>query len=183
MRFMASGGEIQGSENTSPWMDRKFSSFPSLTGTKNTNWDNADMHMSVAEEDIRKVTGRSNTPVECWGYTNYPGYHADRFHTYINCPNKRDPDVAEQAKQSIQDYDQRTYMIGGIRGDQDSPGQLGHIYSMAVRSMFAEQRFWITRSWKEEGFGSVDHALIMCEIMDPSTSRSVLLECAGSLKG
>ena len=33
--------EIRGSENTSPWMDRKRSSFPSLTDTDNTNWETA----------------------------------------------------------------------------------------------------------------------------------------------
>ena len=37
MEFMASGGEIQGSENTFPWMERKCSSFSSLTGTENIN--------------------------------------------------------------------------------------------------------------------------------------------------
>ena len=65
MRFMASGGEIQGSENTSPWMDRKFSSFPSLNGTNNINWETAAVHMSVAKEAISKATGRFDTPVEC----------------------------------------------------------------------------------------------------------------------
>ena len=49
MGFMAPGIEIQGSENTSPWMDWKRSSFPSLTGTDNTNWDTADMCMGVVK--------------------------------------------------------------------------------------------------------------------------------------
>ena len=35
MGFVALGIEIQGSENTSPWMDRKRFSFPFLTGTNN----------------------------------------------------------------------------------------------------------------------------------------------------
>ena len=59
--------------------------------------------MSVAEESIRKATGRFNKPVECWGCTNCPRYHVEKFHTYINCPNMSDPDVAEKAKQSIQE--------------------------------------------------------------------------------
>ena len=50
--------------------------------------------MSVAEEDVKKSTGRVNAPMECLECTNSPRYHADRFHTYINCPNKVDPDVA-----------------------------------------------------------------------------------------
>ena len=49
MWLMESGGETQGSENTLPWMDRKHSSFSSLTGTKNTNWETAGVQMSVAE--------------------------------------------------------------------------------------------------------------------------------------
>ena len=96
MRFMASGGEIQESENTPPWMERKRSSFPSLTGTDNTNWQTADVQMSVDKEATIKATGRFNTCVECWGCTNPPRYHKGRFHTYRNCNNNRDPDVAEQ---------------------------------------------------------------------------------------
>ena len=64
MEFMASGGEIQGIENTSPWMDREHSSFTSLNGTKNTNWYNAAVQMSVSEDSIIKETGRFKTPVE-----------------------------------------------------------------------------------------------------------------------
>ena len=84
MGFMASGGEIQGSENTSPWMNQKRSSLPSLTGTKNTNWETAAVHMSVNEEAIINATVRFNTPVDFCGCTNSPRYNADRFHTYIN---------------------------------------------------------------------------------------------------
>ena len=91
------GGEIQGSENTPPWMDQKRSSFPSLTGTDNTNWDTVAICMSMVEDAIRKPTDSFNTPVDFWGCTNYPKYYADRFHTYRNCPNKWDLDVAERS--------------------------------------------------------------------------------------
>ena len=47
MIFMESGGEIQESENTPPWMEREHSHFPSLTGTENTNWEAAAIQMSV----------------------------------------------------------------------------------------------------------------------------------------
>ena len=56
------------------------------------------------------------------------------------------------------------------------------MYSMAVHSMFVERRVQLTLSWPEERFGSLDHALLMCEMMDPSTSRSVCLACTGALK-
>ena len=100
--------------------------------------------------------------MECWGCTNSPTYHADRFHTYRNCPNKRDPYVPEQAKQSIQEYDQRTSMMGVSRGDQDIQGKHGQTSSMSVHSMLAERRVQLAQSWKEEGFVSLDHALLMC---------------------
>ena len=117
---MASGGEIQGSENTPPWMEQKRSSFHSLTGTENTDWDTAVVHMSVDEEVIIKATGSFNNPVEYWGCNNSPRYHTDTFHTYINCPNKSSLEVSEQAKQSIQEYAQRTSVMEGNRYDQDS---------------------------------------------------------------
>ena len=54
---------------------------------------------------------------------------------------------------------------------------------MEVRSMFAERRVQINRYWKEEGFVSLDHALLIAEIMGPYTSRSVQLACPGDMKG
>ena len=123
-----------------------------------------------------------NTPVECWGCTDPPKYNVDRFHTYGNYSNKRYLEVSEQAKHSIQEYAQLVTMKGGIRGDQDIQGQHGQTYSIAMHYMFAERRVQITRSCKEEGFGSLDPALLMCEMMDPSTSRSFRLACAGDLK-
>ena len=64
------------------------------------------MCMSVAKESIRNSTGRVNAPLECLGRTNSPRYHTDRFHTYRNCPNRMDLDVAEHEKHSIKEYDQ-----------------------------------------------------------------------------
>ena len=89
MGFMASGRKIQVSENTSPCMDRKRSSFPSLTGTNNTNWGTTVVHMSVAEKAKLKAVVRFNNPLVCWGCTESPRYHAYRSHTYINCPKNR----------------------------------------------------------------------------------------------
>ena len=68
---------------------------------------------SMAEEVIRKATGRFRTSVESWGFNNPPKYHADRFYTYTEFPNKRDLDVADNKKQLIQEYDQHTSMFNG----------------------------------------------------------------------
>ena len=181
MKFMPLGRENQGSENTPPWMDRKCSPLTSLTGTDNTNWETENVHMGVAEEAIRKATGRFNTPMEFWGCTNSPRYHADRFHTYINCPNKTDPFISERENQSVQEYDPHTSMMGGSRGDQDDQWKGGQTSSMAGRSMFEERRVKIARSWEEEGFESLYHVILICEMMGPSTSKSVRLACAGAL--
>ena len=72
-------------------------------------------------------------------------------------------------------------MIGGIRGDHNSQVKGGHTSSMSGRSMFSERRFKLARSWKEEGFGYLVHALLICEMMDSFKSKSVRLACAGAL--
>ena len=164
-------------------MEHKSSYLPSPTGTKNTRWETAAVCISVAEDSIRKATDRFNTPLECWGCTNSPRYHAERFHTYRNFPNKRDTDVNYQAKHTIQYYNQRTYMMGGSGGACAIQGKWGQTSSMAVLSISEEQRFQLTRSWKEEWFGYLDQALLICEMMEPYTPSPVRLLCAGHLKG
>ena len=62
--------------------------------------------MNVAEESIIKSTGRINAYLECWRCTNSPRYNAYRFHTYINYPNKMDPDFTEGEKKPIKEYAQ-----------------------------------------------------------------------------
>ena len=101
MGFMAEGGWFHDG-NVSQWWDQKHPLFTSQTFSDNTNWETADMHMSVEEEAIRKVTGRVNAPLEWWGCTNSSSYHVDRLHTYSNCPNNMYPDMEERAKRSLQ---------------------------------------------------------------------------------
>ena len=45
--FMELYGEIQGSENTPPLMERKLLSLPFLTGTENSRWYTAAVCMSI----------------------------------------------------------------------------------------------------------------------------------------
>ena len=86
MGLMAPGGKFYDG-NAAHWCDQTPPpSFPRQTCSENTNWETAAVQMSVAEEYIKKATGRFNRPMECWGCTNYPRYNADRFHTYINYP-------------------------------------------------------------------------------------------------
>ena len=73
-------------------------------------------------------------------------------------------------------------MMGANRGDQDTQGKRGHTSSIKLCSMFVDQRVQLTLSWKEEVFGYLDHALIMCEMMDPYTFRLVQLAYEGALR-
>ena len=97
MGFMASGGGFNDG-NDSHWSDQKHTIFLRITHLDDTNWETADVCMSVPLEAIRKSTGRVNASLECWGCTNSPRYHTGMFHAYRKSPNKRYPDVVEHEK-------------------------------------------------------------------------------------
>ena len=77
--------------------------------------------------------------MECWGRTNSPRYHADRFHTHRDCPNNMEPDVAENAKKLIQYYAQRSSEMGGSRGFQGIQYGRGYTSSSTTRFIFVER--------------------------------------------
>ena len=129
-----------------------------------------------------KVIGRTKYPLECWGCTNSPRYYADRFHAYRNFPNKMEPEVAECVKQSIQEYAQQNWAMvqnsipHGIRNGR------GQTSSNTTLFIFAEHRAQLDQFCNEEGFSSLYHALIMCEMVEPYTSRSSWMACAADFK-
>ena len=61
----------------------------------------------------------------------------------------------------------------GSSDSQGSQGLWGNISSTEMRSIFAEHKDSLTQYFKEELFGYIYQALLMCEIVDPYTSRSV----------
>ena len=138
------------------------------------------MHMSVAEEAIRKATGRVNAPLECWECTNSPIYHVDRFHSYRNCPNNMDPDVADRVKMSIQEYAQHNSAMGGSRGSQGTQYGRSQKSSTTMCSMLATHRSHLFQSWNEEVFSYFYRTFIMYEMVDTSTSRSAKVACIAS---
>ena len=138
--------------------------------------------MSVSEEAIIKAIDRINAPLECWGFTNYPRYHAEKFHTYRNCPNKMDPDVAEREKRPIQDYDQLNSEMGGSRGFQGIQYERFQTSSTTTLAMFTERRAQLSQSWNEEVFSSLYQALLMREMVDTSISRYSLVHFAAAKK-
>ena len=181
MVFVVAGGGFHDG-NASHWWDQKHHLFPSHIFSENTNWETAAIHISVAEQAIRKATGRVNAPLECWGCTNSPIYHAYRFHTYRNCPNNMYPDVAERVKRSIQQYAQRNSAMGGSRGSQGIQYVKGHTYSTTKCSTLATRRSHIYQSWNKEVFSSLYQAFLMCEMVDPSTFRSERVAYAAAIK-
>ena len=62
MGFMASEGEFHDG-NDAHWADQKQTSFTSPTNSENTNWETAEVCMSVAQEATRKATCRINYPL------------------------------------------------------------------------------------------------------------------------
>jgi hypothetical protein len=64
----------------------------------------ASIYLSVAEEAMRNATGSSVPPLECWGCTDHPNYHGNRFHRWMDCPYRGDPSVAANAKKGLQQF-------------------------------------------------------------------------------
>ena len=90
--------------------------------------------------------------------------------------------MAEHAKQSIQEYAQHNSAMGGSRGSQGIQYGRSQTPSTTTRYMFAEHRAHLSQSWNEEVLRLVDHALLMCEMVDTSTSRYERMLCAAAIK-
>ena len=97
-------------------------------------------------------------------------------------PKKMDPDMAEHANRSTQEYTQHNSEMGGIRGSQGIQYERVHTASTKTRSMSAYCRDQLSQSWNEEGFSYLYQALFMCEMIDPSTLRSAQVVCAEAIK-
>ena len=70
-------------------------------------------------------------------------------------------------------------------GEQVFPGTQygrGQTSSTTTRSTFSEHRSQLSQSWNEERFSCLDQVLLMCETVDPSTSRSAQVACAAAIK-
>ena len=98
MGFMVLGGEYHEARNDFNWLEQKNPSFTRLTCSENINWETESMCISGAKYATRKETGRVNALLKGWRRSNYPIYHVERFHTYMELSNKMDPDVSECAK-------------------------------------------------------------------------------------
>ena len=90
--------------------------------------------------------------------------------------------VAERAKWSVQEYAQRNLAMGGNRGSQGIQYRRGQTSSITIRSIFSDRRYQLFQLFNEKGLRSLDQALLMCEIVDPYTSRYSQVACAEAIK-
>ena len=93
-----------------------------------------------------------------------------------------DPDVAERAKQSIQEYAQRNLAMGGSRGSHGIKYGRGQTSTTTTCSTFTTRRAQLYKSWNKEGFSYLYQALLVYEMADPSTSRSTRVACVSAIK-
>ena len=93
-----------------------------------------------------------------------------------------DPDRAESVKRSIQEYSQRNSAMGGSRSFQGIQYVKGQTSSTTTCFTFATRRSQLYQSWNEEVFIYLDQEFLVCEIVDPYTSRSAQVAGAAAIK-
>ena len=103
--------------------------------------------LSPAESALRNASGVER-PIECWGCTDHGTHHANRFHSFRDCPHKYDPEVRSIAfrrmKQMREEWEGRKQQAG--YGTRKREGQA--LLSKAEA----------TRDWQHLGFNSRQEA-------------------------
>jgi len=79
-------------------------------------------------------------------------------HFWFQCPHKNDPTYKARAEKELQSF-----------------------HRPMVAATFQECHEQLVTSWKKEGFPSQDAAALMCQIIDPSTTPTVLAACYSTL--
>ena len=72
--------------------------------------------------------------------------------------------------------------MDGRRGFQGNKEKRGKTYPTPECFMFVEHGVQLYKYCNEEGFISLDQALLLCEKIEPYISRSSLLVCSGDMK-
>jgi hypothetical protein len=127
----------------------------------------ASIYLSVAEEAMQKATGSLIPPLECWGCTDHPKYHGNRFHRWAECPYRGDQSVADNAKKGLQQFlDKRK--TARRPGNSITPWQQrGHAGN-------------VTSQWQQKGYPNIATAQLITAIADPRTlpsQRQAFIHC------
>ena len=109
----------------------------------------ASVYLSVAEEAIQNATGTTGPPIECWGCTDHPVYHNNRFHRWMDCPVRGDSSVAANAKKGLQQFIEKRKANRKGSGTSATNNQ-----------------------WRQRGYPSQAVAQLITSIVDPRTLPS-----------
>jgi hypothetical protein len=130
-------------------------------------YDLAYVHLSVAEEAIRRASGPTMAPKECWGCTDTQ-FHKDRFHLFRDCPNQRHPDVRKNFERRLAAFRQNK---------STNPYQPARSYQPTTTSKIATTTI-DPGNWESDGWPNKESAIIVAQLCDTSTTpdlRRVLL--------
>jgi hypothetical protein len=101
--------------------------------------------LSPAESALRNASGVT-APIECWGCTGHATYHANRFHSFRDCPNKYEPEVRTTAFRRMKQL--REEWEGRKRGAQGN----GTFNKREAATLLTKAE--ATTEWRELGFTS-----------------------------
>ena len=128
----------------------------------------AAIHLSVAEEAIRRATGLPAPPKECWGCTDTK-FHPERFHLFRECPNRADPDVR-------QNFAKR---LGLFRQNRAAAGYDTSHYNRNDTGPSVHSAIFNPVTWEANGWPNLECALILSEMTtttaSPQTRRDLVL--------
>ena len=112
-----------------------------------TPWTNAAAcYLSPAETALRKASG-TDRPIECWGCTGHGVHHANRFHSFRDCPNKYDPDVRATAFRRMKQLRQEWEGRKSEQGVGDNNARKREAQAMLSKAN-------ATSDWRDLGFTS-----------------------------
>ena len=116
----------------------------------------AAVHLSVAEDAIRRATGMPGPPKECWGCTDTQ-FHATRFHLFRECPNRADPAVRENFAKRL-----------GLFRQTRQNSTYGPSANLASASNPLDPS-----TWEANGWPNLTCALLVTEITRPDLSPAL----------
>ena len=128
----------------------------------------AAIHLSVAEDAIRRATGMPAPPKECWGCSDTK-FHADRYHLFRDCPNRADPDVRQNFAKRLGLFRQTRASAGYGPGTYGPPRPDANA---AIHTAIFDPL-----AWNDNGWPNLECALIISEMTttnaSPHTRRSL----------
>ena len=119
----------------------------------------ATAFLSAAEKALRDASGTSS-PIECWGCTNDPRFHDNRFHRFMNCPHKNDSEVRKRANLAM----------SRLFGERRNSDKKRSAESMLTSELLTADD--LKHHWKDYGFASSTQAAMALALLSKNTSNT-----------